>query len=210
MHKQIVLVCSVLGVSERANIVVVAVALAEVDADAAIDALLVGSIVFDMDRLALKPSGLLVEHDIGLLSEEHGADIGHVCGQDSYISCLAELNLLAEFVVVGIEARIAVALVVERGTAGFGLSGGLGLRGVEQDDAIGEIRVHQSCLLVAGAVGLEEERADTVPVLDQALAVAMVDHALTDTLRADVHGDIGAALERGKRVPAEDDRTVNE
>ena len=210
MHKQVIFVCTVLGVSERANIVVAAVALGQVDADAAIDAFLVGSIVFDMDRLAFEPSGLLVEHDIGLLSEEHGADIGHVFGQNSDIRCLVELHLLGESVVVGIEARIAVALVVERGTAGLGLSGGLGLRGVEQDDAFGEIRVHQSCLLVASAVGLEEERADTVPVLDQALAVAVVDHVLTDSLRTDVHGDIGAALERGKRVPAEDDRTVNE
>ena len=110
MHKQIVLVCSVLGVSERANIVVVAVALAEVDADAAIDALLVGSIVFDMDRLAIEPSGLLVEHDIGLLSEEHGADIGHVFGQDSDIRSLVELNLSAVSVWDAYEALIAVAL----------------------------------------------------------------------------------------------------
>lgn len=74
-------VCSVLGVNDRANTVVAAVALREVDTDAAIDPGLVVSLVVDMDRFALM-SAHLVEHDVGLLSEQDGTDIGHVIGQD--------------------------------------------------------------------------------------------------------------------------------
>jgi len=100
------------------------------------------------------------------------------------------------------EASIAVALFVERGGAGISLSGGLGV--VVEDDAVGEVAVGQYWLLIAGAVGLEKDRADTVPVLDQALAIFVVDQALANILSTDVHGYIGSAPVRGKRVQAED------
>ena len=123
----------VLIVSERANVVVAAVALHEIDADASIDTLLVGLIVIDLDELATFGSGLLVKHDVGHLSEEDGADIGHVRGQDK-VRCLVELDLLCEFV-IDQEALIAVVLVVDRGFA-LGLSWG---RLMVEDDAVGEV-----------------------------------------------------------------------
>ena len=120
-------------VSERANVVVAAVALHEIDADASFDTLLVGLIVIDLDELVTFGSGLLVKHDVGHLSEEDGADIGHVRGQDKF-RCFVELDLLCEFV-IDREALIAVVLVVDRGFA-LGLSWG---RLMVEDDAVGEV-----------------------------------------------------------------------
>jgi len=47
-------------------------------------------------------------------------------------------------------------------------------------------------------------------VLHLAIAVFVVDIAFVDTLSTDVHGDIGTALERGKRVLCEEFRIDNE
>ena len=143
--------CSVLGVFDRANVVVAAIALHEIDANASIDTLLVGFIVIDLDVLVADESGILVKHDVGHLSEEDGADIGHVSSQDK-VRCFVELDLLCEFV-IDQEALIAVVLVVERGFA-LGLSWGWLM---VEDDAVGEVCVHQCWLLVASAVGLVKD-----------------------------------------------------
>ena len=113
---------------------------------------MVGFIVRDLDVLVTDESGILVKHDVGHLSEEDGADIGHVSGQDK-VRCFVELDLLSE-VVIDLEALIAVVLVVDRGFAGFGLRSG---RFMVEDDAVGEVCVHQCWLLVASAVGLVKE-----------------------------------------------------
>ena len=107
------------------------------------------------------------------------------------------------------EASIAVALFVERGGAGLSLSGGLGV--VVEDDAVGEVQVDQVWLLVAGDFAREEGIVVSAGiVLHLAIAVVVVDIAFVDTLSTDVHGDIGTALERGKRVLCEEFRIDNE
>ena len=140
-----------LSVSERENIVVGTIALHEVDTDAAIGALKVGSLVVDMDgfRLIKDP---IVEQHVGLLSEHDGADSGHLVAQDrGILAAFKKLHHRGKSVLSS-DACIAVGLVVDRGVAGLNQSGGLGLFGllglnglgvVFEDDAIGQVIVDE-------------------------------------------------------------------
>ena len=152
-----------LSVSERENIVVGTIALHEVDTDAAIGALSVGSLVVDMDGFRLKFYRIIEQH-VGLLSEQDGADSGHLIAQITGINgAFKKLHHWGKSVLSS-DACIAVGLVVDRGVAGLNLSGGLGLFGllglnglgvVFEDDTIGQVIVDEVWLLLAGNGSVE-------------------------------------------------------
>lgn len=138
-----------LSVSERENIVVFTIAIHEVDTDAAIGVLNVGSLVVDMDGVRLKIHRI-VEHHVGLLSEQDGADSGHIVAQGTDILGAIKKLHKRGFSVLISDACIAVGLVVDRGVAGLNLSWGRGLFGllglnglgvVFEDDAVGQVIV---------------------------------------------------------------------
>ena len=153
-----------LSVSERENIVVGTVALHEVDTDAAIGTLGVDSLVVDMDGVRLIKD-LIVEHHVGLLSEQDRADDGHVLAQARGILAAFKKLHHRGISVLSSDACIAVGLVVDRGVAGLNKSGGRGLFGlfwlnglgvVFEDDTIGQVIVDEVWLLLAGNFGSEE------------------------------------------------------